>query len=369
MTYENTKRQLNFELLRIVSMMLIITLHFISHGEAVQLSGKYSAMNIIMLFIDLCAMVSVNCYVLLSSYFLKGTISLKKIWLLWMEVEFYSIAIYLFLCLLGKSAFSWGELMIVLLPIFNKRYWFFTCYIIFYVLTPLLNKIVTAIDRRAHLGLILGGLAILSILPDIWKFLDIMSVGYGYTFLWFCYLYFVASYIRCYEVPKRKGGLFSFFVLAVIGSACYLSRAYLEKVFYRTETISFSLGYKSFFVVACSILLFLYFANLKIENMKGERILLSLASATFGVYLIHDNYYMRAILWGVLHPYTYQNSWVLIPYWLFCVGLIFMVCSLIELLRQYIFRIIGIPKACEWIAGSLQKKWVLSCERIIKNQR
>ena len=122
MTEENTKRQLNFELLRIISMLLIITLHFISHGGGVELSDKYSAMNIIMLFIDLCAMVSVNCYVLLSSYFLKGKISLKKILLLWIEVEFYSIVIYFLSCLLGKSAFSLGELVIVLLPVSNKRY-------------------------------------------------------------------------------------------------------------------------------------------------------------------------------------------------------------------------------------------------------
>lgn len=258
--------------------------------------------------------------------------------------------------------------MIVLLPVSNKRYWFFTCYIIFYVLTPLLNKIVVAIDRRTHLGIILGGSVILSILPDIWKFMDIMSVGQGYSFLWFCYLYFVASYIRCNGVSKRKREVLSFFLLAVIGSAYYLLRAYFEKVFYHMETISFSLGYNSVFVVALSILLFLYFADLKIEKMNCEKIILSLASATFGVYLIHDNYYMRAILWDTLHPYTFQNSWILIPYWIFCVCLIYVVCSLIELLRQYIFRMFGISKMCERIADNLQKKWIVCYERIVKNE-
>ena len=65
------KRQANFELLRIVAMMMIIILHYLNKGNLVTAyTTDSSAVNYTAHLIQAFCIVSVNCYVLLSGYFL-----------------------------------------------------------------------------------------------------------------------------------------------------------------------------------------------------------------------------------------------------------------------------------------------------------
>lgn len=62
------KRSANFELLRIVSMMMIVMLHLLGndHGNVLSKTTEFSAVWIITWGIEAFCTVAVNCYVLLS---------------------------------------------------------------------------------------------------------------------------------------------------------------------------------------------------------------------------------------------------------------------------------------------------------------
>ena len=63
------------------------------------------------------------------------------------------------------------------------------------------------------------------------------------------------------------------------------------------------------------------------------------ASATFGVYLIHDNAIIRNLLWlDVFKNAQYQDSMFLIPYSIIVIAIVYVVCTAIDLLRQYIIE-------------------------------
>jgi hypothetical protein len=65
-----------------------------------------------------------------------------------------------------------------------------------------------------------------------------------------------------------------------------------------------------------------------------------MASATFGVYLIHDNDIIRKLLWlDWFRNAEYQDSLLLIPYSIFVVAVVYIVCATIDLLRRYIIEI------------------------------
>ena len=69
------------------------------------------------------------------------------------------------------------------------------------------------------------------------------------------------------------------------------------------------------------------------------------ASATFGVYLIHDNNLVRPFLWRVVFKNaSFQNSPYLIPYSIGVVILVYVACTAIEILRSKIFKIISCSK-------------------------
>ena len=81
-----------------------------------------------------------------------------------------------------------------------------------------------------------------------------------------------------------------------------------------------------------SVSFFMVFKNLDIGHNKRIN---TVASATFGVYLIHDNGIMRSFLWDtVFRNSAYQNTVMLIPYSIGAVCLVYVACTVADLLRQ-----------------------------------
>ena len=85
------------------------------------------------------------------------------------------------------------------------------------------------------------------------------------------------------------------------------------------------------FVIA--LFLFVGFTKIKMKNRRAINII---SSAMFGVYLIHDNPYMREFLWKHLFDgKVYAKSAKLIPYSLGVVMIVFVCCTIAELIRIY----------------------------------
>ena len=80
--------------------------------------------------------------------------------------------------------------------------------------------------------------------------------------------------------------------------------------------------------------MFLAFLNLRIAPGRGAGLINRIAGASFGVYLIHDHYYIRESLWTKIDGAAWLGHWYL-PF--ACIGVIaaiYLVCTAIELLRQ-----------------------------------
>ena len=64
-----------------------------------------------------------------------------------------------------------------------------------------------------------------------------------------------------------------------------------------------------------------------------------IASATFGVYLIHDNNLVRPFLWKtVFHNAYFQDSILLIPYSIAVTAIVYILCTVLDLLRQRVIE-------------------------------
>ena len=89
------KRRLNYELLRIIAMLMVITLHYLSHTNMLLLPGEEGGSKQIagMLLESFC-IVAVNVYVLISGYFLvEAGFKVKRVLILIGQVLFYVILI------------------------------------------------------------------------------------------------------------------------------------------------------------------------------------------------------------------------------------------------------------------------------------
>lgn len=341
------KRQANLELLRIISMLLIITLHFLGHGGVLQSVTPDTVQFYLDWFIDALATVAVNCYVLISGYFLiESKFRLKKLIALWGHVFFYSIAIYVVLVCTGQIAFNVRDLAVSLFPVLTVQYWFVSMYIGMYVLSPFLNVAIKGMDQKKHFICII----VLDILFSVWSticpFSTTLNFGDGMGIVWFIVLYFVAAYLRLYYQPnyRPKKYLGIYFGLAgLIACSKYFFTMVYEltglSIVVRGSSVFYN--YNSILVYLASVALFITFLNIRIKERKGTELILRLAPLTFAIYLIHDNNFIRSVLWEHINASTYSYEWYFPFFMIGVITGIYIICSLIEKLRSVLFKVIN----------------------------
>lgn len=334
---KNKSRSSNFELLRIIAMLMIVAHHFSIHsGFSMKIPPLY--LNTLFLqFLQFGGKIGVNVFVLISGYFLINTdnIKLKKVIKLWCQIFFYSFIIYLIFTLTGYQKFNITSFIKSIMPIIYSQYWFASSYFILYLFVPYINKLVKNIEKVSYKKLLVLMFVLWSILPTLTK-----QKLYMNEILWFLFLYLVAGYIRLYFNDTRKTCKWYFintilvfiltFSITIIMDLLSLKYPYFNK--YTT----YLYGMNQIPILIISILLFLTFKNLKLRNIK---VINTIASATFGVYLIHDNPIMRVFLWKTLFKNaSFQFSLSLIPYAIMCIVIVYIVSTIIELLRIHLLE-------------------------------
>lgn len=219
MENQNIKvRQPQFELLRIISMGLIVTLHFMSHGgvndQLVMGTPTYFLFSVLRAL----SYLGVNCFVLISGYFMCETVfKPSRIVKMMLQVLFYSVIGTVTLYFVFHVEPSMKELLFTFFPISGNKYWFASTYIVMLFISPLLNAALTKLSRKEHLIFITLLLLCFSILPTVlfWGkgvYSDGKDVG------WFVTLYVTAAYVKKYPFSIKKKMSILLFLTCIIGT-------------------------------------------------------------------------------------------------------------------------------------------------------
>lgn len=350
------KRQANFELLRIVAMVMIIILHYLGKGGIlIPYAEDASLLNHVAWLIEAFCIVSVNCYVLISGYFLvESEWKPRRIVSLVLQVLFYSLLIPVVLHCLGVisvselSLYDWFNFIF---PIQNDHYWFATHYVLFYLFVPVLAAGVQRLDKRT-LQIVIGVLLLFFSIGKTLIPFNLTTDTDGYHYGWFLCLFLVAAYIRKYGISwleKGKRGM------ALYVGMCFLIwavSAFCGMVERRTGLLSHYVdmpySYNYFFTFLGSVGLFYLFRNMQIKEGKAAFWIRKLAPYTFGIYLLHVHSLVKnKVLRFWLGAGKMQGSWLFIPHMIVCVLLIYIVGTIVDFVRACLFA---------WI-GKLWKKW------------
>lgn len=329
-------RNASLDLLRILSMLLIILMHSIDHTGVLEASSKAGIGTFVLVrFLYMLTQISVNCYVMLSGYFLvRSRFRLKKILEIWMEVAFYSFVIKLIFMLTGQIPFSAVALASCFFPILTGRYWFVTIYIGLYLLSPFLNIAIRAMDKRTH-GLLILTLGLLfsawnSIHPSIAG----MNSGGGWGLAWFVVLYFTAAWFSLYDIPRGKQITKTLLWFGISAAVSLLYCIPGKKISLIQSVVGTWFHYNSLPVFLSTALVFSVFLNLRIRKNALSIIITRIAPATLGIYLIHAHANLSPWIWEKLDLVSRLDSPFLGLILLGCSIAIFLVCLILDKLRK-----------------------------------
>ncbi len=345
-----SKRMANIELLRILAMIFVVTLHYLGKG-GVPMGWGTPENNMNTWFawaIQAFALVAVNVYVIIGGYFLvESSFKISRIVKLWCQVFFYSAGVWVVFLMLGQVPADYANgywISMFLLPITSAHYWFASTYIFMCLLAPFMALAARNMTKKQLQTCI----AVLLILfSRVWRILLPMSTPIddrGYGILWFVTLFMIASYIRLH-VPangKWKKPL----LLYVISSVClFLSLPVIGVV---TQKIGKMEGYYNVFfeynapfTIIGAIALFLAFRNMNIKSVKAGKVISLFSGATFGVYLFHEHTLLKwkwNDIWDVQH--FYQTPYFLLHCVVAVLG-VYLAGTIVDWARQLLLACLG----------------------------
>lgn len=339
------KRSSNIELLRVISMFMVVMIHLLTKTSVLwEMNQNQAVYYISWIFYGLC-MTGVNCYVLISGYFYKESeFKLKKLLSLYFQVLFYSIVIALAAYFM-QIEFKSSKRQIVF-PITNREYWFVTTYLGLYCLTPYLNMAIQHLKKVQYKSLLMILTLFFSVIPTFMNANNWLGDGGAYGIAWFIFLYLLGAYIRNYykDGMGRKIMVFYFVSVLIIPFSKFLLKNHSELLY----------SFNSLPALCASVFLFLTFCSIKVNNLKISNIINFFGGLTFGVYLIHNNRNISGYLWTKLQINLWlveKNNIFIIILILLCV---FIVCSIIEWIRQQLFKMFKINVLTEIIAEKLE---------------
>lgn len=342
------KRNLGLEWLRICSMFMIILLHSIDHSGLYEMLEQGTLLYTYEQFVYALVQVCVNCFVLISGYFLvQSQFKLRKLISLWIEVVFYAIVIKLIMMVAGEIPFSITALISCFVPILTGRYWFVTIYFGMYLLFPFYNIAIKAMNERQHKRLLILLLILFSGMNSIYPAFKGMNSGGAWGLAWFTVLYFIAAYFRLYYMPTRKKSysLLVFFSVPVVMTSMLIA-AQKTQINVLVNVIENWWRYDSIPVILASMALFVCCINMrdKASMGHGDRLVVKISGTTFGVYLIHAHANIcTEVMWqrlGMVNNNMLQ--WWFPIYQLAIVGVIFLICSVIDYCRQRLFSVMKV---------------------------
>lgn len=329
------KRNSNIELLRIISIIFIVISHYSVHNGIIN-SNLNIGLNRFILEISTLGNIGVIIFILISGYFMieSKNIKLKKILRLIFQVQFYSIIIYTICTILGKIDFSFTNMIKSILPITFKEYWFATAYIVLYLISPFLNQYLNKIDITSYKKYIIFMIFWVSVLPTFTS-----QDFYSNEIFQFILFYSIGGYIRKYGFFNKKEKLNNVILygsfLLIILSVITIDLLSIKIPFLNTHSTYFFNRY-SILAIAFSISLFNVF--IKMPNQENKLINF-ISGGVFGVYLIHDNKYLRNILWNdIVKNKNFVTSNYLLIHLVITISIVIAICIVIELIRKYVIE-------------------------------
>lgn len=326
-------RDSNMELLRIVTMFLIVILHLdIFLLEEPQYYSNQPFVQYYIYFIKSLAIIGVNVFIMLSGWY-GITFKWKRFCFLWLQVIYFTFIGILFNFITNGDWIDLKSILYFLFQMDQRAYGFFQSYIILYIFSPILN-LFTQNNNKNSVPVFL---CFFFTIQFLWGCLSwgYIYFGNGYSALSFMGIYILARYAHIKKVHKKFthyhwGGLYflSSIILSTIAFTS-VNHTYIHNLAY---------SYASPLVIISSFALLAFFSRLEFYNKMTNKI----AKHCFAIYLFHMNYYVLPKIISYCKDFGMQDDFSTFnKYFLLTCTLIFVISLFLDILFLFLYNTIN----------------------------
>ena len=291
----------NFELLRLLSMFMVLLIHANFQGVGTVQAAEVQATPLsgfTRTFFGYCCIVCVDVFVLISGWF-----GIRPKWeaftklLFQIAFIFFTIAaLTLFFWPASVKDFVWGFLI-------GSDYWFIVSYIGLYIIAPVLNTFIENVSKQTLL-LFLVQFFCFQFLYSVYN--DYAHFSSGYSTISFIGLYLLSRYLRLY--PNRWTTLPAKCYLCLYAGLCLLAALLTTLTLYYGHggvvlSVVVGYNYNSPLVISCAVALLLAFNRLKFQN----KFINTLAVSALSIYLIQSHPLVRLHYYDFIHQ-VYEDT-------------------------------------------------------------
>lgn len=316
------QRNSSFELLRIISIYGIISMH--SFGGYLQSATGFE--RIYGCIINSVFNMGVSLFMLISGYF-GINFSIKKLIKLLVTVIVYSLANTSF-TLMVNQYFSIMDLVKSVFVIFTNKYWYATVYITMFLLAPFINQFLSSLKQKEYKIVIIILFVFFVLAPTLLQEQILNDAGKGIVNMFL--LYIVGRYIKIYGIGLAKIKTFILSLLTI--TVLSLLTVILSIDMYSSEGgVYYRYCYdNSIFIFFGSVFTFLFFKELYFES----KIINKIAESVFAIYLFEGT--LRQI---IIYFYNHQKIKIGIVMYNCFVPIIIILCIFfIENFRRILFK-------------------------------
>lgn len=385
MNRARTQRNSGIETLKLAAIFLIVISHvvqtlmlknaYIPYADyRVRLSGPTDNLQILIL-----SMLRYNgelgntiFFVCSAWFFLENDrVSKKKILLLLADIWVISVLILIFDLIHGKGQLCGSLIVTALLPSTFQNNWFMTCYLMFYALHPLWNKLIRELPRKTLFRLIVvAGFLYFGIAFSSRILVQVFNEGSAFfssRLVMWTVIYFIMGYGRRFH-PEFSDRRKAHALLAAIGLIGNFGLVWavnlidLKTGLLKGANLVWLVIYNPF-LIALSLGLF----HLAKQADFRSAPINYLSGLSMFVYLIHENRLIRTFyrpaMWQAVYLH-YGYSHILL--WTLALSLAIFLLSLLfsAVYQESVHRLV--VSACDRIYPRLAQRWVRWEKRIFK---
>lgn len=337
------KRKTGLDLLRTFAILFVVGVHFFYHTDfyRVPVAGKNMMVQVALKWMfTMC----VPLFIMLTGYlqtekkpeskYFKKLIPILGVYL------FYSIlSIIMRITYLNedKSILSWVKAILIFDA--DKYSWYINMYIGLFLLTPFLNMIHKGLNNAKDYKIFLFILVLLTGFPVFFNSLSTqtsvfkaLSFSDWWTKIYPITYYFIGAFIKKYPIKVNK-----VFVSISLGFVIMLQT--ILTVFYSSNKIFVNVigDYGSILIVAESMLFFLIFCDIEIENKRISGLLGTISVLSLDIYLC--SYISDKLVYIFVMKNIFKSQQQIMFYSIFIVMMSFSIAFVISFLRYKAVRI------------------------------